>query len=206
MNAGLDQLARHIAGPLCTERAGGDVCGIDWFDRVGDLVVVDGIVGWMTPELSRDGPFTHEVPPGTYPVYVGGRDYSSKGVSENRVTTVVVPMADANTIVKAEWDEEGYGDYMRLDDYACLWDERASRATLPHWAFGDADKSEAILNIERIVKSPEVLATRGKWPNVVVDPATGANVLAFPIAGDGLTGFEARDHTDEIVCLLLATQ
>ncbi|QUQ64356.1 hypothetical protein [Kutzneria sp. CA-103260] len=206
MSAEIDQLVWHVGGPLCTELTGGGAAGAEWFDYAGDLVVVDGTVGWMTPELSGDAPFVHDVPVGVYPVYVGSRAYRNEDSVEYRATTLVMPIVEPERIVGAEWDE-GYDDYMEIDNYACLWDERASRATLPHWAFNGAEKSGFILNVERTILTEEALARKGNWFNGVADQQSGANVMAFPVPEEGitLTGFEARDAAGELTCLLLAT-
>ncbi|MFI0422858.1 hypothetical protein ACH34R_31585 [Spongiactinospora sp. 9N601] len=174
-----------------------------WIDRAGDLVT-DGDVNWSTPEFTKDGTFYHAVPPGRYPVYAGTDRYDlsdTGGPPRYYVNTLfmpLVPLLPADRLADAQWDDEGYDDGPYFRDYACLWSVGAERATLPHWG----NKSEAILRIERSLLSEEALSRRGNWTDDLVDPASGANVLSFPVWDNTLRGFEARDADDEILALL----
>ena len=166
----------------------------DWFDRAGDLVVVDGWVSWVSP--GTDMTFRHSVPPGTHPVYVGtfaaaGSNWEPDGIRYH-ASMIVLPLADPARIAAAEWDE-GYDDYQPLEDYAVLWDDKAQHAaTEPAFLPAATDR---ILTEGRHYR-------RANWANVVLDEATGANAMVFPAAGEAVEGYEARDSDGDLTCLV----
>jgi hypothetical protein len=169
-----------------------------WFDRAGDLVVVDGTVSWQSPGV--DGGFCHSVPPGTHPVYVGTfagieDDWQPDGIRYH-ASMIVLPLAEPARIASAEWDE-GYDDYQALEDYALLWDSRAERAAV--YAGGQPTLFPAARN--RILTEGRHYR-RANWVNQVVDEASGANVLVVPAAGEAVYGYEARDSDGDLTCLV----
>ncbi|MFJ2648459.1 hypothetical protein ACIO1C_17190 [Streptomyces sp. NPDC087420] len=174
-------------------------------DRAGDLVVVDGIVRWTTPEYENEGGGrAHRVPDGTYPVYAGSVAWDD-GESGLRyyVTSLFIPLAEPEELAKSSWDD-GYDDRgPEFENYACLWSERASRVTQPH----EGDEKNEILRVtERALLSGQALAERGNWTNDVVDPESGANMLGFPVyVGISMTGFEATSEDGRLVGLLFTT-
>lgn len=174
-------------------------------DRAGDLVVAGGSVRWTTPEYENEGGGrAHEVPDGTYPVYAGSIPWDDEeNGPRHYVTTLFIPLAEPEQLTTASWDG-GYDSRGPVfENYACLWSERASRATLPHW--GD-EKNEILLRTEKKLLSGQALSKRGNWTDEVVDPETGANMLAFPVFYDiSMTGFEARSEDGRLLGLLFTT-
>jgi hypothetical protein len=174
-------------------------------DRAGDLVVVGGMVSWSTPEYENEGGGRpHKVPDGTYPVYAGSIPWDDEDDGlRYYVTSLFVPLAEPERLTTASWDE-GYDSRGPVfENYACLWSERASRATLPHW--GD-ERNEILLKTEKKLLASQALSRRGNWTNDVVDPETGANMLAFPVYYDiSMTGFEAESEDGQLLGLLFAT-
>ncbi|MDF5759418.1 hypothetical protein [Spongiactinospora sp. TRM90649] len=175
----------------------------EYFDRAGDLVVVGDSISWSTPELTQDGQqIDHGAPDGTYPVYAGSHSIEDSSSVRYYVDTLFIPLAAPDRLASAIWDDEGYDKPVFLGDYACLWSPGAEAATLPHWGSG---KSAKIRAIEESVLSDETLSRRGHWPDALVDPDSGANILAFPVSDVALRGYEAVDENDEPLAVLLAT-
>jgi hypothetical protein len=171
-------------------------------DRVGDLVVVDGSVVWKTPELDEEGGgFRHVVPDGTYPVYAESVLVSGYDDEPERycVETLLILLAEPERLANVNWND-GYGsDAQEFKDYACLVSERAYRATLLN------PQHEAIARARKALLSDEARTRRDNWTDEVVDPETGANMLAFPVDEGTVSGFEARSEDDEILAILLVT-
>lgn len=170
----------------------------DWFDRAGDLVVADGTVSWVSPGVQ--GAFCHSVPPGTHPVYVGtyastGNDWQPDGIRYH-ASMIVLPLAEPARIASAEWDE-GYDDYQPLEDYALLWDSRAERAA--EYSGGEPTFLPAAR--DRILTEGRHFR-RANWVDLVVDEASGANVLVVPATGEAVSGYEARDSDGDLTCLI----
>ncbi|MFF3749854.1 hypothetical protein ACFYYH_05230 [Streptomyces sp. NPDC002018] len=174
-------------------------------DRAGDLVVAGGTVRWTSPAYENEGGGrSHPVPDGTYPVYAGSVPWEDEDNGPRYyVTSLFIPLAEPGPLAASSWDDGYDGGGPVFESYACLWSERASRATLPHW--GD-DRSEFLLRTEKELLSGDALSRRGNWTDEVVDPETGANVLAFPVYFDiSMTGFEARGEDGRLVGLLFTT-
>jgi hypothetical protein len=170
------------------------VSALEWFDRAGDLVVVDGNVSWTTP--GTDGNFHHEVPPGTHPVYVGTfgsveDDWSPDGI-RYRTSMIVIPFAEPARIADAEWGD-GYDDHQELGDYALLWDSRAGHA-------GDENTLLSTASERILTEGP--FHRRHNWVDVVVDQDSGANAMVFLTSGEAVQGIEARDDDEELLCLM----
>lgn len=177
-----------------------------WFDHAGDLVVVAGRITWETPGAT-DGAFYHEIPAGTYPVYVGtnayARDNWDPDSFRHDARAVVIPLAEPQRIAEADWDEvDGYGDVHLIEDYAVLSDGRAMRAARR----GRGDNGPSFFE-----EACEAIETRGprfrrdNWVDVVLDEETGANAFVFPVSGDNVDGFEIVDGDENLLCLVLTT-
>jgi hypothetical protein len=69
-------------------------CGAlpQWIERAGDLVT-DGPIVWSTPDDAPFGEVSHDVPPGTYPVFVGVDGYDDSGRTRYDVRVVFVALA-----------------------------------------------------------------------------------------------------------------
>jgi hypothetical protein len=165
-----------------------------WIDRAGDLVVVDSEVNWSTPECSDSGIDTYEMAPGTYPVYAGSFDLSDSVQVRYYVNTLFIAFASPEKIAESTWhvDESAA---LRIDGYACLWSRRAEQ----HTPF------ETLLGYRESMLSAETLSRRGPWINEVADLDSGANVMAFPVADNSVSGIEALDEDGELRALLYFT-
>jgi hypothetical protein len=176
----------------------------DWFDHAGDLVVADGRVTWETPWRTEAG-FTHALPAGPHPVYVGSHTVIADHWEPDRfryfASMVVIPLAEPARIAAAEWDHDGYDDIHLIEDYAVLWGDEAMRATLP---FEDDVPSFFPDARDRILaKGPH--HRPDNWVDVVLDPETGLNGIVLPVAAENLTGHEIVDDDGTLLCLVLAT-
>ncbi|TDC58077.1 hypothetical protein E1281_02530 [Actinomadura sp. KC345] len=164
----------------------------------GDLVVVDTVVRWTSPERENEGAgaFVHRVPDGTYPVYVNAGVPEGEGEpGRYRVDTLFIPLAGPERLRTTRWSS-GYDDVGQLlGDYACLRSQGASRG-----------EQSAILRAKQTLLSEESRTRTDNWTNEVVDPETGANILSFPVAPYGeVHGFEALSEDNEILALLFLT-
>ncbi|MBP2335744.1 hypothetical protein JOF41_001922 [Saccharothrix coeruleofusca] len=175
-----------------------------WFDHAGDLVVVRGEVVWETPDVT-DGAVYHELPAGTYPVYVGtnaspGDDWNPDTFRYD-VRAVVIPLAEPGRIAEADWDVEDYGGgFQFVEDYAVLWDGQAMRAPSLTGAASSffEDARDAIA-----ARGPHF--RRDNWATVVLDEETGANAFVFPVSGESVNGYEILDEDENVLCLVLTT-
>jgi hypothetical protein len=175
----------------------------DWFDHAGDLVVAGGPVIWDTPWLTEAG-FTHTLPPGAHPVYVG----TSAHIPDDRdpdafrylARMLVIPLAEPARIAGADWEDvDCYDDIHEVEDYAVLWGAEATRAPFPQQ---DGVPSFVLEARERIeAKGP--FLRRDNWVEVVLDAATGVNALVFPIGTENLNGFEIVDDEENLLCVVL---
>jgi hypothetical protein len=175
----------------------------DCFDHAGDLVVADGRVIWETP-WHTDGGFTHALPAGPNPIYVGGyADIDSRHPDESRyfASMVVIPLAEPARIAAADWDVDGYHDVHLLEDFAVLWGEEAMRATLPFE--GDRPSFFPAVQDHILTKGPHY--RRDNRVNVVLDAETGLNGLVFPVGSESLSGHEIVDDEGGLLCLVLTT-
>ncbi|HEY0807530.1 MAG TPA: hypothetical protein VGD84_20860 [Pseudonocardiaceae bacterium] len=205
----MDQLLWRLADRFTG--TDGELSGVqrpEWFDRAGDLAVVDGTVSWVTP--GTDGTFCHSVPCGTHPVYVGTSSYVEDVWNPDQIlytaSMIVLPFAEPARIAAAYWDE-GYGGYQQLEDYALLWDSRAERAADYSQSVDEPSFFPAARNK---IRTEGPLYRRHNWVDLVVDQATGANVMVIPGSGTAVSGVEARDGDGaedgdgELVCLMFA--
>jgi len=174
-------------------------CLPERLDRVGDLVVVDNKICWFTPEIGHEGGFSHVVPDGTYPVYAAGT-LSEDADEPDRycVNLLFIPLVAPERMTSPIWNWGYDGVSQELRDYACLMSERASRVTR------EDPQNEAIVRARKALLSDQARTRRDNWIDEIVDPETGANVLAFPVDLEGrVDGFEARSKDGEILAILL---
>lgn len=167
----------------------------------GDLVVVDELVRWTSPERENegDGAFVHRVPDGTYPVYVNdgvpGGIHDDGDPGRYRVDTLFIPLAGPERLRTTRWSDGYPGVGQMLEDYACLRSEGASRG-----------EHSAIIRAKQALLSEEARTRADNWTNEVVDPETGANILSFPVCRDGqVSGFEALGEDEETLAILFLT-
>ena len=169
-------------------------CGAlpQWIERAGDLVA-DGAIVWSTPDDAPFGETAHEVPAGTYPVFVGidGDDESERTRYDVRV--VFIALAGSEKLAAATWRHEQAG-LMTIEDYTCLASDKANRLLT----------GEAFARLKETVLSDESVHRKGPWPHEVVDPASGLNVMLFPAydGGSGVSCIELVDENEELVGLL----
>lgn len=52
--------------------------------------------------------------------------------------------------------------------------------------------------------SSGTLAKPGNYPDEVTDPASGANILAFPVGTGFVDSYEARNDDGDLLALILA--
>lgn len=172
----------------------------DRIDRVGDLVVVDNVITWFNPEHTRQGGFIHRVPDGTHPVYAAGTllDTPYDTVPQRYcVNSLLISFVEPERLTMPNWDW-GYDDTsQQLEDYACLMSDRACRATQ------EDPQNAAIARARETLLADRTRTSRDNWTNDVVDPETGANMLAFPVTDGNVCGFEARNDEDELLAVYL---
>ncbi|TWP46952.1 hypothetical protein FKR81_33380 [Lentzea tibetensis] len=160
-----------------------------WIERAGDLVV-DGEINWSTPECANLGVDSFDVPPGTYPVFVGSDSYADRYF----VRMVFIAFTTSDRLAAATWhgDEDGF---LQIEDYTCLWSETAERHVGP----------EDLGRFKEAVLSAESLSRRGPWLDEVVEPGSGVNVMVFPVRDAGVSSIELLDEDDERAGLLYYT-
>jgi hypothetical protein len=139
------------------------------------------------------------VPDGTYPVYAAGTLFNNYDSEPERycVNLLFIPLAEPERLTAPIWDW-GYDDAAQeLEGYACLMSERASRVTQ------EDPQNEAIVRARNALLSDQARTRRDNWTNEVVDPESGANMLAFPVYNGQVCGFEAKNQDDELLAILL---
>ncbi|MFJ2560519.1 MULTISPECIES: hypothetical protein [unclassified Streptomyces] len=114
-----------------------------------------------------------------------------------RVGMVVLPLAEPDRILAAEWGE-GYNGYepAPLDGYAVL----CSSPFEPGHVRGrdaEADLREA----KRIIAAGDAAGRRINFAEIVTDPDRGGNALFFPVEGEERNGYEALEEDGTVVCL-----
>ncbi|UMP06935.1 hypothetical protein [Amycolatopsis sp. EV170708-02-1] len=165
---------------------------------------MDSPVTWETPWRTEGG-FTHRLPAGSHPVYVGwctdaplGED---SGALWPTVTLVVIPVADPSRIAEADWNVPRYHDVHFIEDYAVLWGEEAMRASLPHVDGMPSFVRDACEDIRARGPRHRPVA----WANVMLDRETGANAFVFPVHNaEYVTGYEIVDDKGDLLCLVMA--
>ncbi|MER5638950.1 hypothetical protein ABT095_18545 [Kitasatospora sp. NPDC002227] len=173
----------------------------DWarpteYQRAGDLRVTSEVVFSCPnpPEFSPCG----DVPPGSHPVHVGflRRQDRETGEEVTDVSLVFVPLAAPEVIAEAEF-EDAIEDWQPLGpDLAFLWDS-AAMDVLP-------EGFEDHVTAELAVPGPD---GRGRaWADFLVEPATGLNVLAFPVSSESATCLAGRSADGTLVALLMVAE
>ncbi len=174
-----------------------------WFDHAGELVVGGGHVIWETPDLT-DGGFTHHLPAGRHPVHLGTtarpEDPWDPDSFRHTVDLVVIPLAEPARIAEADWDVEDYGDIHLIEDHAVLWEEEASLT-----AGRSTDLPALIARAREDIRARGPHLRRHNWAELLLDAETGANAFVLPVSGTNVTGYEIRDETDTLLCLVLTT-
>ncbi|MEE1798189.1 hypothetical protein PUR57_05780 [Streptomyces sp. JV176] len=170
----------------------------EWFVCVGELEVAEEVT-WFG--MATQGRWVHSgllTGSGRVPVYAGF--YWSRGdhgPAVARVGMVVLPLAEPDRILAAEWGE-GYNGYepAPLDGYAVL----CSSPFEPGHVRGrdaEADLREA----KRIIAAGDAAGRRINFAEIVTDPDRGGNALFFPVEGEERNGYEALEEDGTVVCL-----
>lgn len=164
-----------------------------WIERAGDLVV-DGPVTWSTPDDAPFGERSYDVPPGTYPVFIG-MDAVTDDDPERPwydVRVVFLALAGPEELAGATWRHE-QGGLLTIEDYTCLSSQKAYGLV----------SGETFARLKESVLSSEIRYRRGPWPNEVVDQDTGLNMMFFPsYESSGVSCVELVGEADELVGLL----
>ncbi|MCR3750606.1 hypothetical protein [Lentzea californiensis] len=145
-----------------------------WIDRAGDLVT-DGPIVWSTPDDAPFGERAYEVPPGTYPVFVGVDGYDEPGGTRYDVRVVFIALAGPEELATAEWRHDQAG-LMTIEGYTCLASQKATGFLT----------AETLGRLREEVLSAGSVHRRGPWPDEVVDQESGLNVMLFPADDCGL--------------------
>ncbi|MFE2411636.1 hypothetical protein ACFXDE_25125 [Kitasatospora sp. NPDC059408] len=176
------------------------------FHRIGDLKVVQGVVFSCPapPEWSACG----DVPPGSHPVYVGVRRFRDgvTGRESSTVEMVFVPLAGPEEIAGAEF-EDAVEDWQPLGpDFGFLWDSTAMDAFRDRSVRPEAfeDLSAFVEHVGAELDAADAAGKVPAWVDVVVNEATGANVLAFRVGDESALCLEGRDDDGKLVALLFS--
>ncbi len=172
---------------------------------LGDLVMPTGQIFACDPFLvsPEEGPFTRTVPPGRYPVLVNVARMESY---DERVAYAIVRVADTPPVrwelallpdhdASEPGDDESFG-YGVDSGTGCLMDALAAERLAERAQDGDNQDIE-----ELMVKT---YVHTWAWVNYVLDPDTGANVIAFSSGyGDGVyPSYWGLDDAGAAVCLV----
>ncbi|WP_330276282.1 hypothetical protein OG205_11975 [Lentzea sp. NBC_00516] len=170
-------------------------CGAlpQWIERAGDLVV-DGPVVWSTPDDTPFGEDSYDVPPGTYPVFIGIDGYGDDPErTRYDVRVVFIALAGPEKLAEATWRHDQAG-LMTIENYTCLASGKAIAFIT----------GETFARLKEAVLSTGSVHRKGPWPSEVVDPETGLNVMLFPSydSASGISCIELVDEAEELVGLL----
>lgn len=185
--------------------AGSGTVRPEWFDHAGDLVVVSGRVTWETPSHTEGG-FTHGLPAGSHPVYVGTHadtpDAWNPDAFRYSVSMVVIPLAEPARIEAAKWGDDGYDDIHLIEDYAVLW---ADEHLYPAHHFDDDHVPDFLHRARDDIAAKGPHYRRAAWVEALLDRDTGANAFVFPVDSENVTGSEIVDDDGNLLCLVLRT-
>jgi len=175
----------------------------------GSIVACDAIVSRAAP------PFQKKVPPGRYPVvlslanpntgYLAGKQYPFAQVRLSDKRPVRWEMATRAGEDLASLDPDNEDDFFGYpvdSGTGCFMDESARQL----WDDLDEEADRVFTDALIAKMGQQPTATESIWvaANVVVDPMTGANLIAFPSGvGDGLyPSFWGYDADDKLACLI----
>jgi Protein of unknown function (DUF4241) len=175
----------------------GNIVPLTWHS-LGKLVITSGRILTCDPVILTDTnttPLPFVFAPGRYPVYAATAPIALGGGGD-RVMLAVVLLSDQAVVRWQAWEEAPR--YIVDSGTACLMDLDAARSLL---ALRQADERYGERIGAMMVEQPPL----GLWTNVVLDLATGANMIAMePGLGDGLYPTRAGYGADqEVACLLL---
>jgi hypothetical protein len=175
---------------------GGNIVPLTWHS-LGKLVITSGRILTCDPVIPTDTdttllPFVFA--PGRYPVYAATAPINFGG-GWDRVVVAVVLLSDQAVVRWQAWDE--VLRYIVDSGTACIMDIDAAQSLIEQKKADEPYGERLSLMIEQ--------PPFGLWTNVVLDLATGANMIAMESGlGDGLyptrAGYGAQE---EVVCLLL---
>ncbi|HEY0152344.1 MAG TPA: DUF4241 domain-containing protein [Longimicrobium sp.] len=171
---------------------------------LGDLVLPTGQIVASDPFIADDPPYTRGVAPGRYPVLVNVALINT----DSRVAYAILRFSRQRPV---QWEmarypkhdpatpgENEFSGYGVDSGAGCFIDAGAVRILVERTA---ADGGE---NQDLTQRMAETYVDTWSWVNYVLDPDTGANVIAFSAGwGDGVyPSFWGLDETGAPVCLL----
>ncbi|RAG85164.1 hypothetical protein DN069_13065 [Streptacidiphilus pinicola] len=151
------------------------------FHHAGSLTV-SGSVVFSNPE-PEEWSESADVPPGRHPVHIGAVRHAGSAL----VTMLLIPLDEPGVIAAAGFGEPVADDYLG-PDLGFLWDSTT---------MDDADLDALVAHVEEELTESDVA-----WVNAVVDPETGANVLAFEVLHEVSVRRECRDGSGRLLALL----
>jgi hypothetical protein len=171
---------------------------------LGDLVLPTGQIVASDPFIADDPPYTRGVAPGRYPVLVNVALINT----DSRVAYAILRFSGQRPV---QWEmarypkhdpatpgENEFSGYGVDSGAGCFIDAGAVRILVERTA---ADGGE---NQDLTQRMAETYVDTWSWVNYVLDPDTGANVIAFSSGwGDGVyPSFWGLDETGAPVCLV----
>jgi len=171
---------------------------------LGDLVLPTGQIVASDPFIADDPPYTRGVAPGRYPVLVNVAQINT----DSRVAYAIVRFSGQRPV---SWEKALYPEHdpaapggNQLSGYGvdsgagCFIDAGTVKILVERTA---ADGGE---NQDLTERMAETYVDTWSWVNYVLDPDTGANVIAFSSGwGDGVyPSFWGLDQTGAPVCLI----
>lgn len=174
----------------------GHLVPLTWHS-LGKLVITSGRILTCDPAVltaTNMTPLPFAFAPGRYPAYAATAPISLGGGGDRVVLALVLLRDQAVTHWQA-WEEAPR--YIVDSGTACIMDMDAARSLL---ALRQADERYGRI-LPLMIEQPPL----GLWTNVVLDLATGANMVALqPGLGDDLYATRAGyGANQEVVCLLL---
>lgn len=171
---------------------------------LGDLVLPTGQIVASDPFIADDPPYTRSVAPGRYPVLVN----VARIDTDSRVAYAILRFSGQRPV---RWEMAVYPEH----DPATLGEDEFVRYGVDSGAGCFIDAGAVRMLVERSTMdygenqdlSDRMAATyvhTWSWVNYVLDPDTGANVIAFSSGwGDGgYPSFWGLDETGAPVCLV----
>ncbi|MBB5998033.1 hypothetical protein [Streptomonospora salina] len=120
---------------------------------------------------------------------------------EFRVDELFLPFAPWEQVAQAHWQHFNDDTGRRSKTCAFLGTDRSEKAAVKRWY---DSKSGTIPWMEEAVRSADVLAGPGNYPDEIADPASGANILAFPVMEQAVAeGYTARNDAGDLLALVV---